>query len=217
VFLTTEGDSAAVRRSVSIAATLVLGLLATGGSAASPAPLTTVRLDQHGTYIAPAIDGHLVLGASVASVTRSLGPPALRRWTRAATTLFYGPLGSDRYTWEITFRAMSACRGGARRAWSMRSKSPRLDLDSGHPVLRPKFGQQVIFEAIRSDLDRYDPVGWYFVGFNRAGTVGTFGASDAKQAQEIKFGLDGKRRHFLEIRLVPPGATNFPPELRCAR
>jgi hypothetical protein len=215
VFFTTEGYIAPVRRSVSIAAALILGLLAAGASAASPAPLTTVRLDQHSSYIAPAIDGHLVLGASVASVTRGLGPPALRRWTKTTTTLFYGPLGSDRYAWEITFRAMSACSGTARRAWSMRSKSPRLDLDSGRPLLRPKFGQQVIFEAIRSDLDRYDPVGWSFIGFNRAGTVGTFGASDAK-AQEIRFGLDGKRRHFLEIRLIPPGNTNFPPQLRCA-
>jgi hypothetical protein len=60
-------------------------------------------------------------------------------------------------------------------------------------------------------------VAWYFVGFNRAGTVGRFGARDAKEAQEIRFGLDGKRRHFLEIRLLPPGGTNFPPQVRCAR
>ena len=55
-----------------------------------------------------------------------------------------------------------------------------------------------------------------FIGFNREGTVGKFGSRDAKEAQEIRFGLDGKRRHFLEIRLLPPGDTNFPPQLRCA-
>jgi hypothetical protein len=213
VFLTRPGYIQPVRR-LSLFATLVLGLLAAGG--ASAGELTTVRLDQHSSYIAPAIDGHLVLGASVAAVTRELGPPALRRWTRSATKLYYGPLGSNRYTWEITFRSLSACSGTARRAWSMRSGSPYLDLDSGRPLLRPKFGQQTIFEAIRSDLDRYDPVAWYFIGFNRAGTVGRFGARDAKEAQEIRFGLDGKHRHFLEIRLLTPGA-NFPPQVRCAR
>ena len=204
-------------RRIVCAATLVLGLLAASGSAASSSELTSVRLDQHSSYIAPAIDGHLVLGASVAAVTRELGTPALRRWTRLATTLYYGPLGPGRYTWEITFKSLEACNGTARRAWSMRSQSPRLDLDSGRPLLRPKFGQQTIFEAIRSDLDRYDPVGWYFIGFNRGGTVGRFGARDAKEAQEIRFGLDGKRRHFLEIHLLAPGGTNFPPQVRCAR
>lgn len=206
-----------MRRFVLLAATLVLALLAAGGSGASATELTTVRLDQHSSYIAPAIDGHLVLGASVAAVTRGLGPPALRRWTRNATRLYYGPLAPNRYTWEITFKSLSSCSGTARRAWSMRSASPRLDLDSGRPLLRPKFGQQTIFEAIRSDLDRYDPVSWYFIGFNREGTVGKFGARDAKEAQEIRFGLDGKRRHFLEISLLPPGGTNFPPQVRCAR
>lgn len=204
-------------RRIVLAATLALGLLAASGSSASSSELTTVRLDQHSSYIAPAIDGHLVLGASVAAVTRSLGAPALRTWTRDTTKLYYGPLGPSRYTWEITFKSLNACSGTARRAWSMRSQSPHLDLESGRPLLRPKFGQQVIFEAIRSDLDRYDPVAWYFIGFNRAGTVGRFGARDAKESQEIRFGLDGKHRHFLEIRLVPPGDTNFPPEVRCAR
>jgi hypothetical protein len=204
-------------RRIVLAATLILGLLAAGGSAASTTELTTVRLDQHSSYIAPAIDGHLVLGANVAAVTRGLGAPALRRWTRSATKLYYGPLAPDRYTWEITFKSLNACGGTARRAWSMRSHSPYLDLESGRPLLRPKFGQQTIFEAIRSELDRYDPVSWYFIGFNRQGTVGRFGARDAKEAQEIRFGLDGKRRHFLEIRLLPPGDANFPPQVRCAR
>ena len=206
-----------MRRTLLFAATLALGLPATSGAGPLPTGLTTVRLDQHSSYIAPAIDGHLILGASVAAVTRELGPPALRRWSRTATKLYYGQLGPTRYTWEITFKSLSACSGMARRAWSMRSGSPRLDLDSGRPLLRPRFGQQTIFEAIRSDLDRYDPVGWFFIGFNRAGTVGRFGARDAKEAQEIRFGLDGKHRHFLEIRLLAPGGTNFPPEVRCAR
>ena len=216
MFLTRPGYIQTVRR-IALAATLALGLLSATGSSASSAELTTVRLDQHSSYIAPAIDGHLVLGASVATVARSLGTPALRRWTRNATKLYYGQLGPDRYTWEITFRSLSACSGTARRAWSMRSQSPHLDLESGRPLLRPKFGQQVIFEAIRSELDHYDPVAWYFIGFNRAGTVGRFGARDAKEGQEIRFGLDGKRRHFFEILLQPAGGTNFPPEVRCAR
>jgi hypothetical protein len=203
-------------RRILIAAIIVPGLVAAGDSVASTGKLTTVRLDQHSSNIAPAIGGHLVLGARVATVTRGLGLPALRRWTKTTTTLYYGPLGPDRYTWRLTFRALPGCAGNARRAWSMRSESPRLDLDSGRPLLRPHFGQQAIFDAIRSELDLYDPVGWFFTGFNRAGTIGTFGARDAKEDQEILFGIDAKRRHFFEIRLLPPGSTNFPPQLGCA-
>jgi hypothetical protein len=202
-----------VRRRLLFAAALVPSLLAAAESTASTAGLTTVRLDQHSSYIAPAIGGHLVLGANVATVTRALGRPARRQSSKTATTLYYGPLGGGRSTWRITFRPVPGCAG--RRAWSLRSESPRLDLDSGRALVRPHFGRQDIYAAIRSDLDRYDSVGWFFGGWNKAKTVAWFGGSDSKEKQLIFFGLDARRKHFLEIRLDAPGDTNFPPQLHC--
>jgi hypothetical protein len=195
------------------------------GSAASGREVTkrldTVTLDARLPYVAAAIGGHTILGATPRQVSTALGPPALVRSGPAVTTVYYGPRSRGRWAWQITFRRFSAMGDGCchdvctyRRAWSMRSESQYVDADSGRPLVRPWFGVIGMRGEIGRDLDRTDPAGWTFSSWVRA-NGGTF-SQGGEKGQAIDFGIlrDGTR--FLVVRLLKHTVLNLRPELACS-
>jgi hypothetical protein len=184
-------------------------LTSTSGGAAGS--LTTVTLDQPISYIAAAIDGHLVLGATPRQLRSAFGRPGRRVATRRVTTLYYGPRRNG-WTWQITLRTFGGC--SYRRAWSMRSEAEHLDSDSGRPLVRPSFALERMLAEIRRDLDRVDPVGWT-LSMWRERNGGTFSARDAKEGQAVDVGITRADARVFVVRLREDAPLPLPPQFQC--